>query len=134
MLTVKEAASKLGVSPARVRKLIADGNLSALKIGNTWVLEEKDVLDRISRHPRAGRPRASHSKSASIISEDRLKKTMRAKEAKRLFRECKEILSAVPDAAMIVEAKSTEEASFYIAVSDFFLQQKQQELIHQGVF
>lgn len=135
MLSVKEAAAMLDVTPARVRKLIADSEIPALKIGNAWSLEEKDVLDRLSRHPRAGRPRTKSNdddtaKSRSLAQGER----DRVKRAKRIFRECREVLSVIPDAAMIAAAESAEEAAFYIATSDFFLQQRQHHLVSQGVF
>ena len=57
MLSVAESAEQLGVSPARVRALIKDGRLPAVKNGREWVLREEDVLQRLMEHPRAGRPR-----------------------------------------------------------------------------
>lgn len=39
MLSVPEAAARLGVSPARVRQRIADGSLVAEKIGGRWLVD-----------------------------------------------------------------------------------------------
>ena len=35
---------------------------------------------------------------------------------------------------LLKKAKSDEEQSFYVAISDFFLQQKQKEVIEKGLF
>lgn len=135
MVSVKEAANVLNVSPARVRRLIADGEIPALKIGNAWALEEKDVLDRLSRRPRAGRPRTTDADGGVVGPRGAAPgEADRVERAKALYRECREALSSIPDAAMIAAAESGEEASFYIAVSDFFLQQRQHRLVSQGVF
>lgn len=134
MLSVKEAACELGISPARVRKLIADGEIAASKVGNAWALEEKDVLDRLARRPRAGRPRKADDEHAPSACKGPRGGSERARRAKRLFLECREVLSVIPDASMIAGAESAEEAAFYIAASDFFLQRRQHELVSQGVF
>lgn len=42
-LTTKEAAERLGVSPARVRRLVLDGRLPAEKFGRDLVIYETDV-------------------------------------------------------------------------------------------
>jgi DNA-binding Lrp family transcriptional regulator len=38
--SVKEAAEKLGISPRRVRKLLAEGRIKGRKLNHTWVVEE----------------------------------------------------------------------------------------------
>jgi len=56
-LTTKEAAARLGVSPARVRQLVLAGNLPAAKFGRDLMINEGDlklVADRpIGRPPKA---------------------------------------------------------------------------------
>jgi excisionase family DNA binding protein len=56
-LTTKEAAARLGVSPARVRQLVLAGNLPAAKFGRDLMIQEGDlklVADRpIGRPPKA---------------------------------------------------------------------------------
>ena len=47
MLSVEESARMLGISGARVRKLIADGLLPATKVGRSWTIEEAAVMDRL---------------------------------------------------------------------------------------
>lgn len=54
MVGVAEAARRLGVSPRRVRQMIADGRLPARRIGRVWAINERD-LDTIRLRP-AHRP------------------------------------------------------------------------------
>lgn len=134
MISVKEAASTLGISPTRVRKLISDGVLPAQKYGNSWMIEESVVLSRLSNHPKAGRPRKCFDGNVASPLGKLKHNAQRSDKAHKLYLECKELLATIPDSALIASAESAEEASFYIATSDFFLQQKQRELIKQGVF
>lgn len=57
MLTVPQAATRLGVSPARVRALIAAGRLTARKLSGAWVIQERALDARRIRERRPGRPR-----------------------------------------------------------------------------
>lgn len=43
MLSVKDVASKLNLSPQQVRNLCRKGKLKSNKVGRTWVIEERDV-------------------------------------------------------------------------------------------
>jgi len=59
--TVREAASRVGVTDARVRQLIISKQLKATKLGeNMWLIKDSDV-DRIANQERrkGGRPRIS---------------------------------------------------------------------------
>ncbi len=56
LLTIKEAAEKLGVSARRVNQLIDEKKLPAQKIGSQYVIEEKD-LSKVTIHGKAGRPK-----------------------------------------------------------------------------
>jgi excisionase family DNA binding protein len=38
LLSTAEAAARLGVSVAKVRQMIGEGVLTAVKIGNVWVV------------------------------------------------------------------------------------------------
>lgn len=130
MLSVAEGARQLGVSPARVRALIKDGLLPARKIGREWVLQEEDVLQRLAEQPRPGRPRLGGANTKGLEqSSDTIDK-----EARMLFDACKRLFDHMPSDKLMSQARSQEEASFYMAIADFFLQQKQAELIAQGVF
>ena len=55
LLTVKEAAQRLSVSPRRVRQLIAAGRLRAERVGAVYVIRES-ALWRVRWRP-VGRPR-----------------------------------------------------------------------------
>lgn len=55
LISSKEAAEKLGVSLRRVQALITSGKLLAQKIGNSYVVKEKDlelVKERIPGRPK----------------------------------------------------------------------------------
>ncbi len=142
MLSVSQSAMLLGISPARVRKLIANGTLPAQKIGRSWAISEKDVAARLDRRPKVGRPRSAaiDGTSSSPLSEsDESDVTFDDGSfvdppERLLYRACKEAFFFRPDRRLIAQAESNEEASFYYAVADFFLQQKQQELVKAGVF
>jgi len=54
LISSKEAAEKLGVSLRRVQALITEGRLPAQKIGNSYVVNEKDL--ELVRERKSGRP------------------------------------------------------------------------------
>jgi excisionase family DNA binding protein len=54
LLSVAEAAEKLGVTRARVNQLISSGRLEAQKIGRSFVIREVDLQQVETRKP--GRP------------------------------------------------------------------------------
>lgn len=54
--------------------------------------------------------------------------------ARELYDECRRQFAHLPSAEVMAAARSREEASFYMAVFDFFLQRRQRELIREGVF
>lgn len=56
MLTTKEAAKRLGVSPRRITALIESGALKAEKFGRSWMVDESAVQTRLEAPRRAGRP------------------------------------------------------------------------------
>lgn len=55
MITTKETSEKLGVSIRRVQALINSGRLKAKKLGQIWVIEEKDLEAVQDRKP--GKPK-----------------------------------------------------------------------------
>ncbi len=131
MLSVSECAQILGVSTARVRQLIASGSLEATKVGRSWVLPEAAVYDRLLKNPSSGRPSSSsddlHSERMASSAESRC-------DLPRLFEECKKAFSFCVPLDVLQSAKTQEEADFYIELSDFFLRQKQRELVKRGVY
>jgi excisionase family DNA binding protein len=54
LISSKEAAEKLGLSLRRVQALITAGRLPAQKIGNSYVVDEKDL--ELVKERKAGRP------------------------------------------------------------------------------
>lgn len=55
LLTAPEAAARLGVTRARVRQLVATGELQAQRVGDIWLVDEGSVERRIALQPKAGR-------------------------------------------------------------------------------
>ena len=55
LISTKVAAEKLGLSIRRVQALITDGRLPAQKIGNSFVIQEKDL--ELVQVRKAGRPK-----------------------------------------------------------------------------
>ena len=53
MLSVREAAQKLGVSERRVRVLLNEGRIEGRKLGRDWVVLSLDYKRK--RKPRMGR-------------------------------------------------------------------------------
>ena len=139
MLSVRESAQQLGVSSARVRALIKDGRLPATKIGKEWALREEDVLQRLMRAPHAGRPRTSEvngfqSSALERGTVDEATVEADVQRVRSLYDECRRAFDHLPDSSVMAAARSREEASFYMAVFDFFLQQRQRELVREGVY
>jgi len=62
ILTTREAAEKLGVSPARVRQLVLAGDLPAEKFGRDLMIKEAD-LKLVEDRP-MGRPPKPKSNGA----------------------------------------------------------------------
>ena len=131
MLSVSECAQILGVSTARVRQLIANGSLEATKVGRSWVLPEVAVYDRLLKNPSSGRPLSS---STDVRSECAASSAESRCDLPQLFEECKKAFSFCVPLDVLRSAKTQEEADFYMELSDFFLRQKQRELVKRGAF
>lgn len=56
IIGTKEAASRLGISDARVRALIESGRLKAVKIGGAWLIDPKDL--NAVKVRKVGRPKS----------------------------------------------------------------------------
>ncbi|HEY8561272.1 MAG TPA: helix-turn-helix domain-containing protein [Pyrinomonadaceae bacterium] len=63
-LTTKEVAEKLNVSEGRIRQLIAEKRLPTIKIGNSNLIKESDLV-AVQERKRTGRPK----KNANHINE-----------------------------------------------------------------
>lgn len=66
-VSVAQAAARLGVSVTRIHQRIADGSLSAERIGSQWVVDERSLL-RIQERSKAGRPLSARSAWAVIAA------------------------------------------------------------------
>ena len=53
----RDVAEMLGVTPGRVRHLIAAGDLHPRRVGWVWVFTKSDVERYIEKRPPRGRPR-----------------------------------------------------------------------------
>ncbi len=60
LLSTKEVAEKLGVSDRRVRFLIISGRLPAIRVGNTYVIQESNLKFVAER--KNGRPKKETGK------------------------------------------------------------------------
>lgn len=54
LISTKEASEKLGLSIRRVQALITSGRLPAQKVGNSYVIQEKDL--EYVKERKVGRP------------------------------------------------------------------------------
>jgi excisionase family DNA binding protein len=44
MLTITDAAARLGIDPSRVRLLVRQGRIPASRFGRAWMIAEADLL------------------------------------------------------------------------------------------
>jgi excisionase family DNA binding protein len=51
-MTLKEAATQLGLDPATLRQAIARGSLKARKLGRDWIVEPQEVERYRAEHRR----------------------------------------------------------------------------------
>ncbi len=63
-ITTTEAATRLGISSARVRQLVLSGKLPATKFGPVNMVKETD-LELVRHRPAAGRPPKSETDKAT---------------------------------------------------------------------
>ena len=127
MLSVQDAAKRLGVSGARIRAMLKTGQLDGDKVGSTWVVSETSVAARIANGSRPGRP--------ASVQEDAFERPLPDVEAAhRVYDEAARVLAGCYTSAFLDQARTPEEQAFWIRTADFFLQQKQRELVKKGVF
>jgi len=126
MISVSEAAQRLGVSGARVRALIDTGKIEATKIGRTWAVSEASVQQRLRDGSRGGRPSAKPKPFVRQLPD--------TEAAHVIYDEAKRVLAGCYDADFLKQARTAEERAFWIRTADFFLQERQRELVKAGVF
>ena len=68
-VSVAEAAQRLGVSVPRIHQRIADGSLSAERIGSQWAVDERSLL-HVQERSKAGRPYSLRSAWAVIAASE----------------------------------------------------------------
>jgi len=56
LISVTEAARRLGLSPQRVRQFVESGRLRARKVGAQWVIRAADLRRFANKPRRPGRP------------------------------------------------------------------------------
>jgi excisionase family DNA binding protein len=62
--TTTTAAAELGVTPGRVRAMIAAGRLKAIRAGRDWLIDPKALAAVRERKP--GRPATRQMRSAKV--------------------------------------------------------------------
>lgn len=127
MLSVSDAAAKLGVSRQRVRALLASGQLEGEKFGRAWVVDETSLARWMGESHHPGRPK-------KVPEEAPVPSMPNVEEAHRLYDSCKRALTGCFSSEFLNQARSAEEERFWVSVATFFLQQKQRELIEKGVY
>ncbi|MCL2756762.1 MAG: excisionase family DNA-binding protein [Coriobacteriia bacterium] len=127
MQTVEQAAEYLGVSQTRVRKMIYDGVLPAERFGRIWSIPDAAVISRHKSKPGSGRPKKDSVKDWKQIKG--IPYTVQ-----NLYHECRNSTAYRYEIDSIMNIATPEEKDFYIAIADFFLQQKQKQLINAGVY
>ena len=55
-ITVSEVAKMLRITPRRVRDFLLKGRLPAMRVGRTWLIQRKDVLNFSQMERQPGRP------------------------------------------------------------------------------
>lgn len=55
VLSVSEAAPKLGISDRRVRQMLERGELEGQRVGRSWIIDYQSI-DDVRRRPEVGRP------------------------------------------------------------------------------
>lgn len=126
MLSTKEAAQQLKVSEQRIRKMLADGLLEGQKLGRSWMVSEESIQKRKQEGAQVGRPKKQEALLAPALPSP--------EEAHRIYEDAQRVLSGCYSAAFLDMARSPQEQEFWIRTADLFLQQKQRELIAQGVY
>ncbi len=70
LVNVAEAAQQLGVSPRRVRQMLADELVPAVRLGRAWAVEQRHVDRLKNRRASAGRPWSLSSAWAALAAAD----------------------------------------------------------------
>lgn len=112
-VSVAQAAERLGVSVSRVHQRIADGSLSAERIGAQWVVDERSLL-QIQERSKAGRPYSAHSAWAVIAASENDRDRLRPRGPAAWARARMQLRRLLEPA---VESPASEQAVSDLAVS-----------------
>ena len=126
MLSVQEAAKRLGVTDVRVRALLKSGQLEGSKIGRAWAVSERSVAERLRDGAHPGRPARKEPQFERPLPD--------VDVAHRVYDDAVRVLAGCYDAAFLEHARTPDEQAFWICAADFFLQRKQLELVREGVY
>ena len=126
MLSVQEAALKLGVTDVRVRALLKSGQLEGKKIGRAWAVSERSVAERLRDGAHPGRPARKLPQFERALPDVDI--------AHRIYDDAARVLAGCYDTAFLEQARTPDEQAFWICVADYFLQRKQRELVQEGVY
>lgn len=70
-IVTREAASRLGVTPARIRQLVSEGKLTAQKLGGKyrgqWLVKSSDVMDRLKTKGDNGKMKVKNRMTANPV-------------------------------------------------------------------
>lgn len=127
-ISVAQAAERLGVSVPRIHQRIADGSLSAERIGSQWTVDERSVL-QIQERSKPGRPLSARSAWAVIAASENDRDRLRSRgpaAAARARMQLKRLLEPA------VEPPASEEAVSDLAASlrSIFRNRAQRRLFH----
>ena len=95
MLGVVEASVELGVSPRRVRQMLADGVLAGERVGRAWVIGSEQLHQPGHRRPEVGRPWSPASAWAVLAMADGEKPILSPVERSRAGKRLAEGLQSV---------------------------------------
>ena len=56
LLSVSEAAAKIGLSGARIRKALADGQIRGVRLETSWLIEDQSLDEFMASPRKPGRP------------------------------------------------------------------------------
>lgn len=111
MVSVTQAAQRLGVAPQRVRQLIASGTLPATKVGSSWVIKGSS-LRQLKQRSRPGRPLSERSAWMVIAAADghEILDELSAPDRSKARARVREVMEAID------RLKRTDETEFNAAV------------------
>ncbi len=90
LLTVKEVAQRLNVSPRLVRSMLRQGSLPGLKLTRTWRVPEESLQVWLTEKVSAGTPLVAQRKSARGVAKHlpfSVEQFLREKEEQAAFEE-----------------------------------------------